>query len=294
MSDIKLNNDLLLYTLYAPTWTAYKRDKKATAQVKQLNNVKDTVKAGNFNKQLLPDCETLTKVNSYVGAVRNEFYLRTAAWGDARGLRVGKAEHYMDMQVWFGDKKAGLVPLVDAFINEYMTEVQKAQEELQDMFHADEYPPPDVVYSRFKLDLSAVPLPNTEDIRIMSTLPDDVKDEIAARIKQDVNEALGGTVQEAFEAMYKPLAHMATTLKKYHDGTAKKLYDSVVENVRTMAEAARLMNVTGNPDVEKLAAEADKLVEGLSAKDLKESDGTQVIVGKKAQELANRIAKFLP
>jgi hypothetical protein len=36
------------------------------------------------------------------------------------------------------------------------------------------------------------------------------------------------------------------------------------------------------------------LVEALTAKDLKESEGLVSVVGQKAQELANRIQMFLP
>lgn len=287
-------NSLLLYSLYAPTWTAYKKDKKATQQVKELNHVKDDVDAGSFNKMILPGCVELDKLKSYIGGTRNEFYLRTAPWGEQRGMRVGKAEDHMERMQWFGDRVAGLKPLLDAFAAVYLPSIQSLEFELNDMFNPEDYPPVEVVLSKFQLRLSVVPLPNVNDIRVLTEIPDHVKQEIEAQITADLQKSYDSTVAAAFQQLYTPLAHMAVTLKGYHDGKIKKLYDSVVENVRTMANAARMMNVSRNADLEKLADAAEALVADVTAKDLKESDGTQVIVGKKAQELANRIAKFLP
>src|SRR5580765_9118216 len=86
-------HSLVLLSLYAPTWTAYKKDKQITAQVKKMNNVDDDVDAGSYNKMLLPECDTLTKLKSYIGSVRSTwFYGRTQPWGEARGDRVQNAE----------------------------------------------------------------------------------------------------------------------------------------------------------------------------------------------------------
>jgi hypothetical protein len=285
---------LLLYSLNAPTWTARKLDKKTTNDVKKANGVKEDVDAGNFNKMILPDCDELDALKSHITSVRQQFYLRTAPWGETRGVRVGKAENHMELFVWFGDRKAELAPLLKTFGSVYQSKIALAEYQLHDMFNAEDYPPWETVESKFGLRLSCQPLPNVEDVRVLEEIPEHVRKEIEESILSDANNAFTIAVREAFEIMLKPVAHMAKQLKGYQDGTAKKLYNSITENVETMAAAARRLNVARDPQLEQLADAAEKLVAGVTAKELKESDGFRVQKMKEAQKLADRIAKFMP
>jgi hypothetical protein len=287
-------SNLLMYSLYAPTWTARKLDKKATADTKAANHVKDSVDAGNFNKMILPDCQELKDVASHIGATRNEFYLHTAPWGEARGIRVGKAEDYMDLMSWFGDRKAELGPLLAKFEAVYASKISEAEFILQDMFNAQDYPPWDVVAARFGLRLSVQPLPNAKDIRVLTDVPAHVKQEIEDALKQEMHKSFEATAGHAYEELLRPISHMAKQLQAYQDGTAKKIYASLVDNIVEMVHAVRRLNVTRSADLESLADEAAALVDGVTQKDLKESDGFRVEKQKAAQALADRIAKFLP
>ena len=287
-------HSLLMYSLYAPTWTAYKRDKKVTEEAKKINHVDPGVDAGSFNKLVLPDMVELDKIKSYISRSREEFYLRTSPWGEQRGVRVGKAEFHMEMMEWFGERQSGLDPLKDAFAAAYPSTVARMEFTLNDMFDPNDYPPLDRVLDRFQLVLSVTPLPNVKDIRILEEIPLHVRQEIEQQITKDLEASHAATVAHAFAQLYKPIAHMASALKKYHDGESKKLYDSVVENVRLMAEMATRINVARDPRLEQFAVDAEKLVENLTTKDLKESDGARVLAAKKAQALADKIAKYLP
>lgn len=286
---------LVMYSLYAPTWTAYKKDKKVTEQVKKLNDVSESVDAGSFNKLVLPDCESLDKLKSYIGSVRNGwFYMRTAPWGEQRGVRVGKAEDVMETMAEFGDKQAGLEPLKQAFAVEYPQKVAEAEFTLNHMFNPEDYPPLDRVLEKFQLRLSVAPLPNANDVRVMKDIPTHIRKQIEDSLKDEFAKSFTATAKHAFERLLAPVQHMATTLRSYDKGETKKLYDSVVENVRLMAEMAHKLNITRDADLEKLADAAAALVADLTAKDLKESEGQLRTTAKKAEDLAARIAKFMP
>jgi len=289
---------LLMCTLYAPTWTARKLDKKATKEVKDANGVAESLDVGNFNKLLLPDCKSLKDIQSLIGGVRAGFYLRSAPWGETRGVRVVKAEDYMDLMVWFGDQKAKLAPLLEAFRIEYPTKIAALEYEMHGLFDVEAYPPWDVVEGKFDLRLSAVPLPNANDIRVLTEIPQHVRDEIEAQLIADQQNVFTSSITHAYTELLKPIAHMAKQLKAYdevgEDGKKKKLYGSLVENVREMAAAARRLNIARDPQLEQLACDAESLVAGYTSKELKESDGFRIDKAKAAQELADRVAKFLP
>jgi hypothetical protein len=285
---------LLQYSLYAPTWTARKQDKRITAEIKASKGVDSDTDAGNFNKFLLPDFPELNQCKSYIGHTRQEFYLRTAPWGEMRGVRVGKAEEHMDMMSWFGDRRADFEPIKAAMLAKYSEQITLAEFKLNDMFDSEDYPDVEKVESRFQLRLSAMPLPNVNDVRVLTDIPKHVRQEIEDAITADINASFTATLTHGFQQLYKPIQHMADTLEKYKDGEIKRLFDSVVENVRVMSEMAHKLNVSRDPTLEAFAIEAGGLVDALTAKDLRDSEGMQVLVAKKAQDLAARIAMFMP
>lgn len=285
---------LVLYSLYAPTWTARKRDAKITAEVKKMNSVDDSVNAGNFNKMLLPDCKTLSALSSYLGAARQWIYGRTEAWGDSRGDRVGLAEHVMETMHEFGDKQEALKPLKAAFAVEYEAEKAKAELELNEMFDPDDYPPIEDVLEKFQLRLSTRPLPNVNDIRVMTEIPAHIRADIEKQLKKDFDAAYAATAKAAFERLLKPVAHMAKMLRAYDKGEVKKLYDSLVGNVRDIADMMYTLNITKDPTIDQLADEAFALVADVTADKLKESEVELRATAKKAEDLAARIAQFMP
>lgn len=285
---------LLMYSLYAPTWTARKLDKKATAQVKEANGVQESVDAGNFNKLILPDCDELKAITAHIGSVRNGFYLRTAPWGEARGVRAGKAEHHMDLMSWFGDRHAELWPLVKAFGAAYQRLVAKAEYDMHGMFNYEDYPSWEMIERKFDLRLSTQPLPNVKDIRVLTEIPEHVRKAIEDSIKKDMSDVYASSIIESFTQLLGPVRHMANQLRAYQDGTTKKIFASLTDNVRIMAESARRLNIARDPQIEALAAEAEALVEGVTREDLKLNDMFRVDKAKAAEALANRIAQFLP
>jgi hypothetical protein len=280
--------------LYAPTWTARKQDKRITEEIKASKGVDSDIDAGNFNKMLLPDFKELELCKSYFGKTRQEFYLRTAPWGEQRGNRVGKAEEHLDMMAWFGDRQADFKPLLEAMLAKYVEHITLAEFKLNDMFDSEDYPDVDWVRSKFVLRLSVMPLPNVRDVRVLTDIPAHVRAEIEQQITDDINASITATLTHGFQQLYKPIAHMAETLEKYKDGEIKRLFDSVVENVRTMSDMAHKLNVSRDPTLEQFAIEAGNLVDALSAKDLRDSEGLQIVVSKKAADLAARIQMFMP
>jgi hypothetical protein len=286
MSDL---TSLLMYSLNAPTWTARKLDKKATAEVKAANNVKDTTDAGNFNKLILPDCKELQAIQSHIGAVRQAFYLRTAAWGESRGTRVGKAENHLDVMSWFGDEKAKLGPLKVAFGAVYPSKVAGMEYELHGLWNPNDYPPWDVVESKFALRLSVQPLPNVNDVRVLKEIPPHVRQEIEEALKQEFADVQAQSIKNALEPLLDKLTHMAARLKEFKGEKKQRLHDSLTENVVIMADAAKRLNIARDPVVDQIADEAAAIAIGVTKDDLRDSDLLRASKVKQAEALAAKM-----
>jgi len=74
-----LSDKALLVHLGVSQWTARKLDKQASKEVAQANGATGNV--GNFNKTLLPTCNTIAAVHQETAIIRKEFYRNVLPWG---------------------------------------------------------------------------------------------------------------------------------------------------------------------------------------------------------------------
>lgn len=282
---------LVMVTLNARTWTARKLDKKATKEVKDANGISSDVDAGNFNKRLLESPEHQA-CNSHIGAVRNEFYLKAAPWGDSRGEGVVKAEDVLDLMSWFGDQKAALEPKLDAFGKVYDAQVAARQYETHGLHDPKDFPPWSVVREKYGLHLSVRPLPKQEDIRVLTEIPQHIREEIEEALTKEFKDTQTQAVKNALEPLFEKVEHMVARLKEYKGEKGERLHASLIENVEIMAGAARRLNISRDPVVEQMADMAVALVTGVTQEDLKGSPLLRSEKATQAEDLAARMAKL--
>lgn len=281
---------LLIYSLYASSWTARGKDEDMTKAAKDAQGIEGSVDAGNFIKSYLPGCAELKAINSYLGAARAEFYNKTVPWGEIRNVRAGKVEEHMSLMEWVGDIQEGMVPLLEALGAVYLERMEHARYVLQSGFDPEDYPPLDEVLSRFKFRVSVRPLTDVNDIRVMTEIPELERRRLEEEVQTETKAAMQESLKYALDKLHGPIANMAKQLQKYQAGETKILHESLVDNILEMAEAAKVLNITNDPKVNELAAWAHELVAGISKKDLKDSDGLRVDKAKEAEKLAARIA----
>jgi len=285
---------MFIYTLNMSSWQARGKDEEVTREAKQRANVADSEDVGSFSKKFLK-CPELDKVHSVLGATRNGFYLRSRPWGEVKQMRCGLVQFHIEMKQYVGDMQEELERAKNELRPVYTQRVEEERFKLAGMFKESDYPSVDEVMSKFSIKLYTTTLNDPNDFRVLTDIPPAERDALIEETKKQLEVTVKGAAKDALSRLYPVVANMAVRLKEYdakQEGERRMIHGSLVENVRIMAEFARRLNLEDDPDVNKFAAEAERLVEGVSAKDLKDSQGQRALVKTQAEQLAERMNKY--
>jgi hypothetical protein len=280
-----LSRKAVLVSVNISQWTARKLDRKVTAETNRKYHA--TEDAGRYNKRLLA-VEQLAEVSALVSKARHLHYRMTQPWADD-GPRILANMLFAKFSDEFRVLKRDFNAAADRFAKAYPKFVEDRKRALNGMFNAADYPTPSEIRSKFKLDLVVLPFPDAEDFRA------DLDDDTLADLKRDLQEtsqevaskAMVNTAQQVIETV----GHMATKLKEYKSGKPGEhiFRDSLVNNVRELAELLPAFNLTENP---KLTAITKRIIKELCAEDavvLRENDDVRQAVQKSADQIVSEV-----
>ena len=271
-----ISSSAVLVQLTISTWTARKLDKSATKKVAIDNNA--SVKAGNYNKNLLAGCTELDDLKKFVGNARNTHYAMTLPWSDM-GLRLKPTAQYFEYQnemTSLGGEFWRLYQLFeDAYVWRVGNAIQQAQE-LGGLFNHDDYPPVEVLRNKFGWNLSVQPLPDSGDFRL------DIPNEQQEVIKQQYDSFYRGAIDSAMDDIWvrlrKNLETIARQLAPKDELDAKgnqkynKLYDSVFDTSLELIRMMRDFNLTGDTQMTAIADQLENALYSVNTDALKSSD----------------------
>ena len=101
-----------------------------------------------------------------------------------------------------------------------------------------------------------MPLPDAADFRV--TLGDEEKERIKRQITAAVEASLQVASRELWQRLYEAVSHLAERLQAYkvtEEGVEHPFRDSVVTNLMKLVDVLPKLNVTADPELERLAAE---------------------------------------
>ena len=286
-----LSRKAVLVSVSISQWTARKIDKRVTDEVNREHGASDD--AGRYNK-LLIEAERLAKINGLVSAARTMHYKMTRPWAD-EGPRILPNALFVTFSEKFRAIKRDFERAADEFARGYPDFIAERKRALNGLFNADDYPPVEQIRSKFKLDMTILPFPDAADFR--ADLDDDtvadIKREMAATADRVVDNAMRHTAQQIVETV----GHMSEKLKEYKSGQKgeprKFFLNSLVENVRDLAELLPAFNLTDDP---KLTAITNRITKELCAEDaaaLRENDAARESVQKSADDIVAAVSQFL-
>lgn len=271
-----LSSSSLLSQLKISTWTARKLDKSATKKVAIDNNA--SVKAGNYNKNLLAGCTELEDLKKFVGNARNTHYAMTLPWSDM-GLRLIPTAQYFDYQNEMTSLEGEFWRLYQLFEDAYVWRVGNAIQQAQELgglFNHDDYPPVDVLRNKFGWTLSMQPLPESGDFRL------DIPNEQQEVIKQQYDSFYRGAIDSAMDDIWVRLRKNLETIARQlapkdeldSKGNQKynKLYDSVFDTSLELIRMMRDFNLTGDTQMTAIADQLENALYSVNTDALKNSE----------------------
>jgi len=270
-------------------WSARKHGPEASEEIAQRHGAQ--ADAGRYHKVLLPK-EALGEIHKIVSEARQERYFMTLPWDD-NGYRVLPAAAYMDHTEKMRALSNRFTPAVEALVYQFGHLVEEAKGRLGGLFRPADYPAPDELRSKFSFETKVKPLPDAADFRV--ALGDEEKERIKRQITAAVEASLQVAGRELWQRLYESVSHLAERLQAYkvtEEGVEHPFRDSVVTNLVKLVDVLPKLNVTADPELERLGAEvrASLLVD---PQELRKSESVRDETAKAAMAISQRMAPYL-
>lgn len=280
---MNLNDRALLVQLSISQWTARKYDKRTTKDVADRNGVDATV--GRYNKSLLPMNDQLDLVHKKAGSIRAEFYDNTLPWG-IEGTQLLPTSNYLEFMTTFRKKKGEWQWLVTQFTMNYESYIDDAKRTLGPLFDANDYPHPDNIAHKFKMDLAVFPVPSN-DFRVQ--IGSDELSRIQQDVERRVQEASASAMKDVWQRLYDKVKHIEERLAN----PSAVFRDTMLENARELCELLPRLNFADDPTLEQMRREVESKLISYHPDALRNDPDLRRDTAAKAKEIMDRMAVFM-
>lgn len=160
-------------------------------------------------------------------------------------------------------------PLVDAFVEAYPALVKTAQEDLQSLHNASDYPPVDEVKGEFTFSWTYKSFDTPDSLK---EIDPELYAEQAAQAQAELTAVADeiGTVMR--QALFDMVSHLKNKLTPSDDGKKKRLHETAVENLKEFLNTFDLRNVTNDKQLAEQVAKVRAIIGDTSVESLKSSD----------------------
>lgn len=272
----------MLVQLSLSRWNGRRADENTAKEI--LKTKKADEDAGTFSKRLVPK-EALGKVLTAYNALRNAFKKMTLPWDD--GVGVLKAENFVE----FSQATAKLVEHFDAacdhFAAEYKTLLQGAPARLGKLFTAGDFPTPESIRSKFKVKVTVLPIPDTQDFRIS------LSDEAMVGVQQGLLQHLDTKIKQAQQDLWFRVLDVIQHFSAVMAEPDAKFKDSTVHNLTQIAEEVQSLGIIDDPKLDSVLLELRKLAAKTVPDELRENKVTRKAAADEAADTVKRIERMM-
>jgi SNF2 family DNA or RNA helicase len=189
--------------------------------------------------------------------------------------------NFFDYKQQLGVYEAEFKSRINTFIQQYPNIIQSMVYKLGNLFDRSEYPDADKIENKFNLRYTIMPVPETKDFRV------DIADDIREEMQKEYQKAYEGRVEtamsDAWSRLHNTLEHMVDRLS----GDDKKIFrNSLVDNALELTNLLTRLNVTKDPKLEQARQALEQSLVGVTADDLRESQGAR-------QEILSRVNEIM-
>ena len=279
-----ISSSAVLVDLNISVWTGRKMDKQVSAEIDADHSTQ--VRAGNYHKALMAGAQELEAITKYASNIRQWHSQQTLPWSDA-GTRLVPTVRLFDYKAELAIREREFEHLINEFLIAYDTLVQGAQLRLSSLFKLRDYPPRDVVASKFGMRYVFSPLPTSGDFRV------DIGNEGLEELKREFDTQQDRYIQQAMLDVWlrvKDVAERLSNQLRVDDSGGKgKLYQSTLDGALELCEMLRSMNLTNDPELDQVRKNLQMTLQGVDLKELKKDKQVRLSV---KSEIDDLISKF--
>jgi hypothetical protein len=286
-----LSRKATLVSVVISQWAARKLDRKVTEAVNRQHAASPD--AGRYNK-LLIEAKRLESIVQIVSQARKLHYTMTKPWCDD-GLRILPNVLHNEFATKFRALKREFDDAADKFCQNFPQYVAERKRALNGMFDESDYPTPREIRSKFKLEAKTFPIPEAEDFR-SDVLDDATIEDIKREIAETNDVVLGAAMSDSVQQIAKLVGHMSEKLKTYNvGGSGERSFftDSLVGNVRELADLLPAFNLTNDPAFDALTKRIKSELCVEDAATLRENEKTRESVQKSADDILRDVSALM-
>ena len=281
---MSIKNKALLVNLKISQMSGFKIDKGATEQVALNNN--SSMEAGRYNKNLFASTDLLSNIKSKTNDIRKKFYHNTLPWG-LKGTHMLPSANFMDFSAEFRADKKDWFSLVDEFIVGIPKIKVDAPRVLGKMYNEADYPTEEEARARFSMDMEITSIPD-DDFRVQGISEDEL-DTIRKDITNKVTTATEDAMNVAWQRLYDTVSHMAETLAD----PAKNFKNTLVENTQDICSVLTRLNVTDDPNLERLRQEVEASLTTTNPEVLRHDPDARRDTAEDAKAIMDKMGSFM-
>lgn len=279
-----LASSAMLIEINIGVWTAFKLDRKVTAEVNTDKHAQNG--AARVNKNLLQNVPELEAIKRLARETRLWMYANTLPWSDS-GPRLLPTEAFFDFKTEINSVELEFDRLVSAFVLAYPTLISNQAFKLGSMFNRDDYPTQWEVADKFFFRTSFTPLPQAGDFRV--DIGNEALTELEAQYEEQYTERFDSAVQDVKQRLLDGLAHLSERLEYEGDGKMKVFRDTALSNVTDMLKQVKVLNISHDEALEAAGARAEQILSWVSPKDLRKNEDAR---GDTKRRLDDILSKF--
>lgn len=257
-------------------WNGYKTDQNASNKL--VREAKAQAGSAVVSKRVVPK-EALTDITTAYNALKAHRDHHTLPWSD-KGPRIMTRNIFELFMSGFGELERQYNAAVEEFITvRYPPVRDQAAFRLGDLFNDKDYPPPEELRKKFRVDLDIDGITEPEDFRI--ALPEKELNQLKATMEESINRRLGDAMQDVWLRIAELLEHY---IEKMNDDEAI-FRDSTVNNLVELMNILPGLNVTSDPRLKEIRQRIMNTIGSYEPDDLRKGGDLRAAAAKEAREI---------
>lgn len=220
----------------------------------------------------------------------------TVAWTDG-GARLLPGLAFHDYQTRMGQHRDDHEAAVDAFVAEYEELKAEARIKAGGLYNEADYPTAAEVQAKFVFETELSALDATGDIRV--AMGEDERKALQEQVTRRVEARLANAMTEVYQRLFDVVSHMADRLRAYKpktgddDKVENPFRDATLKNVQHIVDLLPKLNVTADPELDKLAAEVRQNLLEADAATLRKDDDRRAQVAAEADKILTAMSGMM-
>lgn len=278
-----LRDEAMIVRLSISQWTARKFDKRVTQKVADDYGI--TPENGRYNKILIAQ-DAIKEVTQVVSNARTFHYDNTLPWDDAGG-RILPSANFLAYSKKMREFKAEFEKAARAFVSNYAEYREEARRRLSGMFRGEDYPGQYEIGRKYGFSTDIEPVPSAADFRVSVSQKDEtrIKKELETRVKSREADAM----KDLYLRLNKVIGHFHEKLSDV-DAIFR---DSLVENVIELVNLLPKLNISGDPELNKLLKETQKKLCSFGPDQLRENAEARSKASDDAKAILDKMAGYI-